>query len=69
MRLHEQRDALTREVNALREGMRALMSYLMSEKFHTDTTVQTSDVMMRLMEVSAAGHDANLYGEETEETP
>lgn len=68
MRINEQRDAYKREVDALRNGMRDLLSYVASEKFHADPTVQTSDVALRLMEVFGAGRDAFFNREENKET-
>ena len=40
-----------RENARVESELRGLMGYLHSSKFHVDTTVQTSDVNSRLMEI------------------
>jgi hypothetical protein len=36
------------------DGISDLQSYLCSDKFHTDTTIQTADVLRRLREITLA---------------
>ena len=42
------------ELKALEDGMTALRVYLSSPKFHEDTTVQVSDIFLRLDEMKSA---------------
>lgn len=51
MRLHEQVKALKAENEILKENLHLLQVYLMSSKFHEDTTVQTKDVLNRIAEI------------------
>lgn len=48
------------ELTDARDALADLESYLLSEKFHTDTTVQVRDVLARLAPLKAAilGADA-----------
>ncbi len=41
------------QITATAEGIALLRSYLMSSKFHSDTTVQVSDVLLRLAELES----------------
>ena len=49
-RLERENSALKQELHELRRGLQHLKGYLQSEKFWHDTTVQTSDVLLRLDE-------------------
>lgn len=51
MKLHEQVIQLKAEKELLLEGIADLKSYLYSDKFKKDTTVQISDIDLRLIEV------------------
>lgn len=46
-----------RTVAALEQGLRDLRSYLMSPKFHQDTTVQVDDVLRRMAELESYATD------------
>jgi len=39
------------EAERLREGLRSIRSYVMSDKFHNDTTVQVGDIITRIQEI------------------
>lgn len=54
-RLKAEKEAAEREVAALQEGFRDLRRYLLSSKFHDDTTVQASDVLLRLHSIMDQG--------------
>ncbi len=49
-KLQHKVNAQKAEMEAMQEGLNLLRSYLQSSKFHQDTTVQVSDVLMRLAE-------------------
>jgi len=51
MRLHEQRDVLLARLDSYKDGLEDLQRYLHSSKFNVDTTVQISDILMRLQEI------------------
>jgi hypothetical protein len=51
MKLHEQVKAQKLIIEQYEEGLNDLRCYLNSSKFHVDTTVQVSDIMLRLDEV------------------
>ena len=50
MRLHEQVKLQQQIIEAQEEQLNELRRYLNSSKFSVDTTVQTSDIIMRLDE-------------------
>ena len=54
------------ELTGLKCGLNDLQSYLHSEKFHVDTTVQVDDVLRRLQE--AFNLSSNLLFEQKEIT-
>ena len=45
-------------LDALEQGITDLRAYLISEKFHVDTTVQVTDVLLRLSEARTHALDA-----------
>ena len=51
MKLHEQVNQLKDEKEVLFQGIKELKQYLYSDKFKSDTTVQISDIDLRLNEV------------------
>ena len=51
MKLHEQVKQLKDEKELLLEGIADIKSYLYSDKFKHDTTVQISDIDLRLNEM------------------
>ena len=51
MKLHEQVNQLKDEKEVLFEGIKELKQYLYSDKFKRDTTVQISDIDLRLNEI------------------
>ena len=51
MKLHEQVNQLKAEKEVLLEGIKELKQYLYSSKFKSDTTVQISDIDLRLNEI------------------
>ena len=51
MKLHEQVNHLKDEKEVLFEGIKELKQYLYSDKFKRDTTVQISDIDLRLNEI------------------
>lgn len=51
MKLHEQVTQLKAEKELLLEGIAEVKAYLYSDKFKHDTTVQISDIDLRLIEV------------------
>lgn len=53
-KLQAQNTARSEAITAARDGIAELRSYLTSPKFHTDTTVQVNDVLLRLREIEAA---------------
>lgn len=61
-RLKAEKEAAEREVAALQEGFRDLRRYLQSSKFHDDTTVQASDVLVRLSAIMDQGTSARHDG-------
>lgn len=60
-KLQEISAAKTRDIMEIQAELRDLISYLLSEKFHVDTTVQTSDVLRRLSVVMS--YTCNRYDE------
>lgn len=56
-RLKKELSQKEREVASLRDGIRVLQSYLTSKKFAVDSTVQVSDVLLRLSEILSAAND------------
>lgn len=63
MRLHEQVKQLKAEKELLLEGLSELQRYIYSSKFHQDTTVQISDIDLRIIEIKN-----DLFKLEVEET-
>jgi len=61
MRLHEQRDVLLARLDGYREGLEDLQRYLHGSKFNVDTTVQVSDILMRLQEIDNNDFLAETY--------
>jgi hypothetical protein len=59
-RLQSENAALTAELEALRSGLTDLRSYLASDKFATDSTVQVADVFNRLRDAENAATDARV---------
>lgn len=57
-RLEMQRDIAQAEADALREGLRAIRAYVLSDKFKADPTVQVQDIVLRVAEAMDAGTDA-----------
>ncbi len=53
-KLQMEKAGLEAEVQALKEGISDLKSYLNSAKFYLDTTVQCADVILRLRETESA---------------
>lgn len=53
--LDRQNKALRAQVAGLLDGMAQIESYLNLPKFHEDTTVQTNDIRLRLVEAAAEG--------------
>lgn len=53
MRLHNQIKLANEKLEAYEEQLNILRSYLNSSKFSIDTTVQTSDIILRLNEIDA----------------
>ena len=51
MKLHEQVNQLKDEKEVLLQGIKELKQYLYSDKFKRDTTVQISDIDLRLNEI------------------
>jgi len=51
MKLHEQVNQLKAEKEVLLEGIKEIKQYLYSDKFKKDTTVQISDIDLRLNEM------------------
>ena len=66
------RDGLSKELAAYHGAIMDLKSYLLSDKFHVDTTVQVKDVLMRLEEAQRVAmevrdeHDRAAYLAEKE---
>lgn len=56
--LIREKQAIEAREAAWRQGIEDLMAYLLSEKFHTDPTVQVADVLRRLGHVHAQVCDA-----------
>lgn len=52
--LQKERAELQGKINAGQELVTDLTTYLLSEKFYSDTTVQTQDVLNRLREIRSA---------------
>lgn len=52
------RESAKRWAQVYHEGISELRSYLCSDKFHLDTTVQVSDVLHRLSEVESSADRA-----------
>ena len=50
-RLKREKAQAEAEAEELREGLRSIRSYLMSSKFHQDTTVQVGDILTRIQEI------------------
>ena len=51
MKLHEQVNQVNQEKEVLFQGIKELKTYLYSDKFKSDTTVQISDIDLRLNEI------------------
>lgn len=58
-RLQNENEAKARQVEELEAGIADLVSYLTSPKFNDDTTVQVSDVLLRLSEIKSAAQYAH----------
>ena len=63
-RLEMERNAAQTEVEALREGLRAIRAYVLSDKFKADPTVQVQDIVLRVGVAMDAGTDARIASEE-----
>ena len=63
-RLEMERNAAQTEVEALREGLRAIRAYVLSDKFKADPTVQVQDIVLRVGAAMDAGTDARIASEE-----
>jgi hypothetical protein len=49
--LRDKTDHLQAEVEQLTKGLASIRDYLLSDKFHENTTVQVNDILTRLEEV------------------
>jgi hypothetical protein len=58
MKVHQQRDRLAAELSALMSELTDLISYLSSDKFNEDPTVQTADVIRRIRAAEVAALEA-----------
>jgi len=63
MKLHEQVKQLKAEKESLLDGIIELQRYINSSKFYQDTTVQISDIDLRINEIKK-----DLFKLEVEET-
>ena len=61
----EKRVAAQREIG-LTTGIQDLVNYLMSDKFHKDTTVQVGDVLLRIEEAKRLADQYERDQSETE---
>ena len=59
MKLHIQVKQLKKEKEILQEGINEIRRYLMSEKFHKDTSVNRQDILNRFEDIQNNLNDAD----------
>jgi hypothetical protein len=52
-RLQSENEIQAQEIERLNQGLSDLRSYMCSEKFHVDTTVQTSDILRWIEQIKS----------------